>query len=146
MKGFLSIVILALIFSITSCRNSERDLDTSTGSSESAWNGMNHFHTVMREVHRVAQVDSVLNGIAPSDALSPAICFDSLTRLPDSGPFPIDLSIFYNSDVECPDVRNRGGIIHASFDGLYSEVGTQINISFTDYQADDFLILSLIHI
>jgi hypothetical protein len=101
---------------------------------------MNHFHTIMREVHRVAQVDSVLNAIPVANAIAPANCMDSMNRVSDLGPFPIDLTIFYSEQKECADQRNRSGQITANFDGLYSALGTTILITLVDYKADNFLI------
>lgn len=140
MKVILSYAFVALLIVSSSCRNSERDLDNSTGSSESAWIAMNHFHNIMREVHRVAQVDSVLNAIPTADALVPTVCVDSIKRIADLGPFPIDLTLFYSISNTCVDQRNRGGQIRANFDGLYSDVGTTIKISLENYEVDNTFI------
>ncbi len=137
MKGLLSAILaMALLFSV-SCKNSDRDLDNSTGSSVSAWTSMNHFHNIMREVHRVAQVDSVLNGVNPSDALLPDNCMDSLVRTPNLGPFPIDVEIFYSDFKSCEGQRNRSGKINATFNGSYSDLGTVIDVTLTDYMVDN---------
>lgn len=133
MKGFFSAALAILLLIFTSCNKSDRDLDDSTGSSISAWTSMNHFHHIMREVHRVAQVDSVLNGINPNDSLVPTNCMDSIRRTPDIGPFPIDLEIFYSESNNCADQRNNSGKINASFDGYYSSLGTEINVSLENY-------------
>lgn len=140
MKGFLSITILATLLLLGSCRNSERDRDDSTGSAESAWNGMNHFHNIMREIHNVAQVDSILNAVPPSLAIPPVNCMDSITRVFDPVLGNMDLKIFYSETKTCPNTRNRNGTIKAVFDGTYSTLGTTITVSLDDYEADNFSI------
>lgn len=140
MKGILSVALVATLFFTSSCNKSDRDLDSSTGSCESAWTSMNHFHNIMREIHRVAQVDSVLNGVSPTDAIAPTICMDSISRTPDSGPFPITLKIYYSEDNVCTDQSNRSGVIQATFDGPYSVLGTNIEISLDEYSSDNVAI------
>ena len=140
MKGLLSIAFLALIISFSSCRNSERDRDTSTESAEGLWIAANHFNSILRDVHRVAAVDSVLNGIPVSDAIAPQSCIDSITRVPDMGPFPIDLTIFYSEAKSCPTDRERSGNIMATFDGKYGDFGTKINVTTLDYEVDGYTV------
>jgi hypothetical protein len=138
MKGLLSIAFLALLISFSSCRNSERDRDVSTESAEGLWIAANHFNNILREVHRVAAVDSVLNGIPVADALTPQSCIDSITRVPDMGPFPIDMTIFYSEEKSCTTDRERSGNIIASFDGIYGNMGTKINVTTLDYEVDGY--------
>jgi len=138
MKELLSIVIIATLFTFSSCRNSDRDRDVSTQSSEEFWIASNHFNTLMREIHKVAQVDSVLNNIAVADALKPNICNDSIVRTPNLGPYPIELTIFYSDNTICEGERNRNGKIIATFSGPYSKLGTVITIRTKDYKVDDF--------
>ena len=113
MKGLLSIAIIFTLFTFSSCRNSDRDRDTSTQASAEFWIASNHFNTLMREIHKVAQVDSVLNNVPVADALKPDICNDSIMRTPDMGSYPIDLSIFYSDKNTCDGERNRSGKIIA---------------------------------
>ena len=141
MKGIYSVATLAFFILITvSCRTSDRDLDTSTGSSISAWTAMNHFHNIMREVHRVAQVDSVLNNIPVADAIVPSICIDSIKRVPDTGPFPIDLSIHYSQINSCSSPLHRDGVINANFSSSYSNLGTVITITLDDYSVKNVFV------
>ncbi|MGB1004230.1 MAG: hypothetical protein ACPGVC_08380 [Salibacteraceae bacterium] len=140
MKGILSFALLATILLFGSCRESDRDRDTSTGSSVSAWNGMNHFHNIMREIHNVAQVDSTLNGVPPSDVVTPVNCMDSFNIVSGAVPGTNDLKIYYSKEKDCLGTRNRSGVITANFDGLYSAVGTTITVSLQNYEADDFSI------
>lgn len=140
MKGLLSgLMAMALLFTV-SCKNSDRDLDSSTGSSVSAWTSMNHFHNIMREVHKVAQVDSVLNGVNPADAILPSNCMDSLIRTPNLGPFPIDVEIFYSDFKSCDGEKNKSGKINATFSGSYSDIGTEVDVTLTDYIVDNVAI------
>lgn len=138
MSKLLSIAILSLLFTFASCRNSDRDRDTSTQSAEEFWIASNHFTTLMREIHKVAQVDSVLNNIPTADALKPDICNDSIVRVPNMGPFPIDLTIYYGDSTICENERNRSGKILANFDGNYATVGTTITVRTIDYKVDNF--------
>lgn len=138
MRGLLAIAILVSLLTYSSCRNSDRDRDTSTESAEVFWMSTNHFNNIMREVHRVAIVDSILNDVDPAYALAPQICIDSFNRAPLDGPFPIDLTIYYGAAKTCTGVRNRAGKIQASFDGVYTDLGTKINISTTDYTVDGY--------
>ena len=140
MKGIFSAALAILLLSFASCNKSDRDLDNSTGSSISSWTSMNHFHNIMREVHRVAQVDTVLNSSNPNDSLVPSNCMDSIRRTPDIGPFPIDLEIFYSETTTCPNQRNNSGKINASFDGYYSSLGTEINVSLDNYVSNNVAI------
>lgn len=138
MKGLLTVLILTGLLTYSSCRNSDRDRDTSTEAAEVFWMSTNHFNNIMREVHRVAVVDSVLNGIDPADALAPQICLDSFNRAPEEGPFPIDLTIYYSEGTTCSGVKNRSGKIHANMDGIYTQIGTKIKIRTTDYTVDGY--------
>jgi hypothetical protein len=138
MRGLLAVIILISLLTYSSCRNSDRDRDTSTESAEVFWMSTNHFNNIMREVHRVAMVDSVINGINPADAIAPQICLDSFNRTPIDGPFPIDLTIYYSEENTCSGVRNRSGKIHANIDGIYSNLGTKINITTTNYSVDGY--------
>lgn len=140
MNRILLLLIAVFFITFSSCRDSDRDRDTSTDSSRDAWIAINHYNTLMREVHRVAFVDTVLNNIDTADALVPDVCMDSITRFPDQGPFPIMLTINYNKDKTCEGHKNRDGKILASFSGLYTSVGTRISITTQNYMVDGYAI------
>lgn len=140
MKGVISLTIFSILLVFSSCRDSQRDRDTSTGSAESAWNGMNHFHNIMREIHNVAQVDSILNGVPPADVVTPTNCMDSMKVEKGAIPGTYNLRIYYSKDKTCDNTRNRSGVIHAYFDGQYSDLGTTITVNLEEYEADDFAI------
>lgn len=136
------ILLLIAVFFITfsSCSDSDRDRDTSTESSKDAWIAINHFNTLMREVHRVASVDTVLNNVDTANARVPDVCMDSINRYPDQGPYPINLVINYNKNKTCSGHRNRDGKIYATFTGPYSSVGTKISITTQNYMVDGYAI------
>lgn len=137
MNKLLSIVIAILLFSFSSCRNSERDLDVSTTSSHDFWVATNHFSTIFREVHKVAIVDSLIAGRG-TNALYPEVCLDSFNREPFNGSFPMNLNIFYSQTKECTDERNRSGELNATFSQNYPDSGSVITIKTSNYEVDGF--------
>lgn len=137
MKGF---IIPIMLLSMVSCKKPPSNIDRSTQSAKDAWTGMNQFHTIMREIHRVAQVDSILNQVPSMNAIAPSICSKSITRAPDIGPFPIDLTLTYDTAVKCTGQRSRSGEIIANFSGVYSNLGTIIQISLVDYMSENYLV------
>lgn len=129
MKGIYLIAISILLLSFSACRDSERDLDNGTDDSRDFLIAANQFSNIIREVHRVAIVDSVLNGIDSIDVLAPENCIDTFYRNPDVGPFPIDLQIVYSDSVTCDESRTKTGRINAQFSGIYTTYGTTISIT-----------------
>ncbi len=129
MKGIFILATSILLLSFASCRNSERDLDTGTEDSREFWVAANQFSNIIREVHRVAVVDSILNGIDSIDVVAPENCVDTFYRNPDVGPFPIDLQIVYSDTVTCDASRTKTGRLNVRFSGIYTNYGTTITIS-----------------
>lgn len=137
MNKLLPVVITLLLLSFSSCRNSERDLDSSTVSSHDFWVATNHFSTIFREVHKVAIVDSLIAGRGNS-AIYPEVCLDSFNRAPFDGKFPMNLNIFYSETKECTNERNRSGQLNATFSRNYPDSGSIITIHTTDYEVDGY--------
>lgn len=140
MNKLLAIILLGFLFTFNSCRNSERDNDVSTGSSESYWVASNQINSIIREIHNISVGDSILNGIDPANASRPEPCVDSISLNPKTGTFPIDLTITYDTANVCSFERIRSGLLKANFDGKYGDLGTKINISTVNYMVDDYLI------
>jgi len=139
MNKLLSIVIVIILVSFGSCRNSERDLDSSTVSSHDFWVATNHFTNIFREVHKVAIVDSIIANRGNS-AIYPEICLDSFNRSPNDGTFPVELNIFYNKVKTCTDQRNKSGQLTATFSRTYPDSGSVITIKTTNYEVEGFQI------
>ena len=137
MKGIYAIVITIFILSFNSCKESQRDMDTGTDASHDFWVAANQFSNIIREVHKVAVVDSILNNIDTADVVAPETCMDTMFRTPDAGPFPIDLELVYSDTLICDTARVRSGKIHANFSGIYSNYGTTITISTDSFQIAD---------
>ena len=134
MKGFYAIVISILLISFPSCKNSDRDLDTGTDASHDFWVATNQLSNIIREVHKVAVVDSILNNVDTADVIPPETCMDTMFRTPDAGPFPINLDLVYSDTLICDTARERSGKINAKFSGLYSDYGTTIKITTDSFQ------------
>lgn len=129
MNRFFAIIISVFLVSISSCKNSDRDLDTGTDASHDLWVATNQFSNIIREIHKVAIVDSILNGVDTAFAIAPETCMDTMFRFPDAGPFPIDLVLLYTDTLVCDTTRERTGQIRAKFSGRYTDYGTTIKIS-----------------
>jgi hypothetical protein len=140
MNKLLAFLIIGILTTFTSCRNSYRDNDTSTTSSESYWIASNQINTLLRQVHNVAIVDSVLNGVAPSEVTPLEACIDSISRIPLDGPFPIELTINYDTLNSCNFDRVRSGKIKVNFDGLYSTLGSKMTITTENYMVNNYAI------
>ena len=134
MKGFYAMAISILLIFFSSCKNSDRDLDTGTDASHDFWVATNQLSNIIREVHKVAVVDSILNGVDSIDVIPPETCMDTMFRFPDVGPFPIDLELVYSDTLICDTARERSGKINAKFSGRYSDYGTSIKISVDSFQ------------
>ena len=134
MKGFFAIIISILLISFSACKSSDRDLDTGTDASHDFWVATNQLSNIIREVHKVAVIDTVLNGVDTADVISPETCMDTMFRTPDVGPFPINLELVYSDTLICDTARERSGKINANFSGRYSDYGTTIEITADSFQ------------
>lgn len=144
MKGIFAILFACTLISISSCRNSDRDLDSGTDTAKEYWVAVNNYANLIRMVHQVAVVDTVLMGIDSADAIPPEICLDTFTRVPDTGPFPIDLNIVFSDSTSCPGTKLATDTLKARFSGLHSQYGTKIIINPYHYKYDDYLITGFI--
>lgn len=138
MKKSLLILIAIPLLIISSCNKSDRDLDNSTEGAQVVWAITNHYNTLIRDVHRVAVVDSIINNVDSADVIVPEICPDSIVRYPDTGPFPIMINIHY--DTICDSKKIKTGTVNALFDGNYSSVGTKTLITMTDYMVNNITV------
>jgi len=136
MKGFFIIAISIFLITFSACKNSDRDLDTGTDASKDFWVAANQFSNIIREVHKVAIVDSILNGVDTAFAIPPETCMDTMFRFPDAGPFPISLALVYTDTLVCDTARTRSGKIYADFSGRYTDFGTTIKINTENFEID----------
>ena len=134
MKGIYFFAFAIITLSFTSCKDSQRDMDTGTDASKDFWVGTNQLSNIIREVHKVAVVDSIINGIDSALVIAPETCMDTMYRTPDVGPFPIDLDLIYSDTLICDTARARSGKIRATFSGIYSNFGSTINIKTDSFQ------------
>lgn len=126
---------LCFLLCITSCRNSDRDNDTAVEYTKSFWSNTNKVHHVLRQIHGVALVDSVVNGNMV-DTITSTVCFDSLTYQHDNKFFPVypnELQIHFSDTVVCANTPLHTGTIIANFSGPYEQVGTEIQVTFDKY-------------
>jgi hypothetical protein len=139
--------VASLLILVYSCSESERDDSDTTVSSYEYARAENAFFDVWKSVHSVIVVDTVLSG---QDTTYPIDnCFDSITRTPNLGPYPIELRLFYKAGGElCGDGRERSGTIIATLSGPYSDSGTVIDFAFENFTIDDQTItgtMQLVH-
>lgn len=139
MKALFSITILTALLLFNSCRNSDRDRDTSTMSAEEAWIAINNFNYLLREIHRTAAADSILNGVNGPLSLPPNSCIDSNILFPNSGSYPLT-SMMYYSDSICDGARSKSGIIQVNYENPYGKLGNIMEVEIQNFEVNDFLI------
>lgn len=135
----LTILFVFGAIALGGCRKSDRDDDTHMEFTRSFWSNTNKVHHVLRQIHGVAIVDSLINGNGNSSIVS-EVCFDSVTYLDSNMGLPIfpnQLNIHFSETVVCENTRIQSGSILTTFSGPYEQVGTQIDVSFDNYRTDD---------
>ncbi len=128
--------VASLLILVYGCSESERDENDTTVSSYEYARAENAFFDVWKSVHATIVTDTVLGG---QDTTYPIDnCFDSIVRMPDLGPYPIELTLHYKPSGElCSDGRVRRGVIKATLSGPYADSGTVIDFAFENFSIDD---------
>jgi len=130
------VVALCLLSTLFSCSDSDRDENDTTVSSYEYARAENAFFDVWKTIHAVIVTDTVLGGNDTTFANDR--CIDAVTRTPNLGPYPIELTIKYLDGGElCSDGRTRGGTIKALISSPYSDSGSIVNVSFESFYIDD---------
>lgn len=136
-----STIILLLSLSLTllfnGCDKTERDQDLETLTAREVALSYHVFDDALREVHRFAMRDSLLNdtGILQrfNSCIADAYVSDTVAV------FPLYLTINYDTNI-CDDGFYRYGIIRAAFSGKYLNKGTVVTVTFDEYYKDQFKI------
>lgn len=137
-RNITFIVVLVGIFGfISSCNKSERDEDIETLTSRENALAYHIYDDVLREIHRVAMRDSLLNDTGIKQWFNG--CIKRVTVSDTVAVFPLSLTINYGDARKiCDDGFTRFGIIRANFSGKYLNKGTVVDVSFENYEKDNY--------
>lgn len=135
----LFLVSLLLLSLFGGCRKTERDDDTETLAAQNCALAYHLFDDAVREVHRFAMRDSLLNDTGLIQKFNS--CIKSAKLSDTVAIFPLYLTLNYGAEgKECLDTFQRYGIIKAVFSGKHQNKGTEIIIEFEDYRRGDFTV------
>ena len=125
--GVVLVILFSLIFS--SCKKSDRDLDTDLSAAENNSLSENILTGVLKSIGQFT--DTTWQIRFSTCAVSSIVPADTFT-------FPKTLTInFGTSNCMCADGNQRRGIITATFSGKYRDSLTVINIALTNYFHND---------
>ncbi len=133
--------LLSLFISTTfsSCGETERDQDLETLTAREVALSYHVFDDALREVHRFAMRDSLLNDTGIVQRFNS--CIEDAYVSDTVAVFPLYLTINYGGDTNiCDDGFNRFGVIRAAFSGKYLNKSTVVTVTFDEYYKDQFRI------
>lgn len=127
---------LSVFLLSASCTRSERDEDIETLSARELALGYHIIDDAIMEVHKASLSNTALCNQAGSSALNSCLQSASLN---ENGSFPKTLVLDYGQENNtCDDGQMRYGIIRARFTDKYLESGSEITITFQDFQKGGF--------
>lgn len=129
MKAYKTILVLSLAICFIGCRDSDRDKDTSINSCADFGAGQSFSLDVFKLIHQAALSSK---GITNANLTNTGTLFGCDTIIVDTVSIPMTITLQFNPG--CTSGGNtREGEIVASFSSKYDNLGTQVNISFTNY-------------
>ena len=134
MKHFNILLIFVLTLSIFSCKDSDRDEDTTTNSSTDYAMGQSLVYDAFKLVHQAALSSKGITAVNLADTTS---LFGCDTIIVDTLASPMTMTLQFNGDCS-GNGNNRTGSITATFSSKYDALGCVINISFNNYTYNEY--------
>lgn len=129
--GFLLIISSILI---ASCKDSDRDTDTSTNSCTDYAMAQSYALDAFKIVHQAALSSK---GITNNNLSDTTTIFGCDTLIVDTTTNPMSITVQFNG--VCGNSGNtRSGSITANFSNKYDALGTNVSISFNNYTYNDY--------
>ena len=134
MKCFKILLILVLATSIFSCKDSDRDEDTTTNSSTDYAMGQSLVYDAFKLVHQAALSSKGITSTHLADTTS---LFGCDTIIVDTLSNPMTLTIQFNGICN-GNTNDRSGSITASFSSKYDILGCVTTVSFDNYMYNTY--------
>ena len=138
MKPFYALLFILFMLGITSCKDSDRDEDTTTNSSEDYATGQTIIHDVFKIVHQVAYSSK---GFTTNNLTDTNTIFGCDTLIIDTISNPKKITIQLDNPCSFNSV-NRSGTIIITTTSKYDTPGASTSVSFTNYKYNNYSILS----
>lgn len=136
--GFL---VLISSFLVVSCKDSDRDKDTSTNSCTDYGMAQSYAFDAFKIVHQAALSSK---GITANNLADTTTIFGCDTLIVDTSTTPMTITIQFNGT--CNNAGDtRSGSITATFSNKYDAIGTSINVSFNNYNFNGYPIAGSIN-
>jgi len=139
MKQFYVLLFVIFALVIVSCKNSDRDEDTTTNSSEDYATGQTIIHDIFKIVHQAAYSSK---GFATNHLADTNTIFGCDTLIVDTISIPKTITVQFDNPCSYNYV-NRLGTIIISTNSKYDTQGAVTNMSFSNYKySSSYSILS----
>jgi len=140
---WITILLIGVSVSYTSCNKSDRDDDRETLSARDYALAHSLFDDAFRQVHKFAMRDTVLNDTSMTQRKDPCLkkgyISDSVLT------FPNELVLNYGDEgKECHDQFTRYGTIYANYTGRHLSKGTTITIQFDGYRRGNYDVTGIV--
>ncbi|MCO6498980.1 MAG: hypothetical protein J5I47_01205 [Vicingus serpentipes] len=138
MKQFYTLVFVLLVLGITSCRDSDRDEDTTTNSSEDYATGQTIIHDIFKIVHQAAYSSK---GITTANLADTNTIFGCDTLIIDTISNPKKITVQFDNPCSFNYV-SRSGTIIITTSSKYDTPGASTSVNFSNYNYNNYSILS----
>lgn len=130
----LNFILIFCVIVLFSCKDSDRDKDTSINSCRAYGIGQSYALDVFKMVHQAALSSK---GITAAYLANSTTLFGCDTLIVDTTTNPMSITIQFNGN--CIENDNqRSGEIMATFTGKYDYLGTIVSISFNNYNFNGY--------
>lgn len=133
MKSLNFILILSAL-ALFSCKDSDRDNDTTVNSCEAYGTGQSYAYDVFKMVHQAALSSK---GITAANLADTTSLFGCDTLIVDTTTNPMTITIHFNGMCDYKG-NERTGEILTTFSGKYDNLGTVVSISFNNYYFNNY--------